>query len=68
MLVDHWTRIAHLLDAGWSLAAVEREVIEPAQGLDEDERAALWLFAWSREAARPARSGRPPVLSAGRGR
>lgn len=68
MLVDHWTRIADLLDAGWSLAAVEREVIDPAQGVDEDERAALWLFAWSRNATRPARAGWEPMLSARSGR
>jgi hypothetical protein len=34
------------IDNGTTLAKVEEELIEPAQ-LGEDERAALWLFAWS---------------------
>jgi hypothetical protein len=40
-------RIAELLDSGLSLAEVERDLIERAGALDDDERAALWLFAWS---------------------
>lgn len=38
--------IAARLHCGEGLAAVERELIEPAHGLSEDERSALWLFAW----------------------
>ncbi len=39
--------VASQLHRGEPLAVVERELIEPAQGLSEDERAALWRFAWS---------------------
>jgi hypothetical protein len=35
------------LDGGARLADVQRELIDTAQGLSEDERAALWLFAWA---------------------
>jgi len=45
--------IAVRLDVGESLTDVQAELIETADGLSEDERAALWLFAWSyRESAR----------------
>jgi alkylhydroperoxidase family enzyme len=48
--------IAFRLRRGERLAEVERELIAPAR-LSEDERAALWLFAWSylRKAERDAR-------------
>jgi hypothetical protein len=39
--------IAQRLDDGYDLAAVEMETIEPVRCLSEDQRAALWLFAWS---------------------
>jgi len=39
--------IAARLDRGDDLAAIETEVINPARWLDDDERAGLWLFAWS---------------------
>ena len=45
--------IALRLDRGEGLARLEDQLIEGALGLDEDERAALWLFAWS---YRPSRS------------
>jgi hypothetical protein len=35
------------LDRGADLSEVQRELIEAAPGLSEDERAGLWLFAWS---------------------
>jgi len=39
--------IAQRLDHGDDLAAVEIEAIEPVRCLSEDQRDALWLFAWS---------------------
>jgi hypothetical protein len=38
--------VAFRLHRRGRLAAVESELIEPAQGLSEDERSALGLFAW----------------------
>jgi len=40
-------QIAAQLDRGDDLAAIETEWIEPVWWLSEDDRAALWLFAWS---------------------
>jgi hypothetical protein len=48
--------VAAQLELGASLDAVEHEVIDAAPTLSEDERAALWLFAWS---YRPHAPGRP---------
>ena len=42
--------IASLLDAGEPLAHVELQ-IDRAYAFDEEERAALWLLAWSHDAA-----------------
>jgi hypothetical protein len=39
--------IALRLERGESLRDVEKELIEPATGVNDDERAGLWLFAWS---------------------
>jgi hypothetical protein len=39
------------LRRGGSLAEVEEEIIEPAP-CDEDQRAALWLYAWSQSSRR----------------
>ena len=39
--------IVFRLHRGEQLGAVESEVIEPTPRLSEDERAALWLFAWT---------------------
>lgn len=48
MALDQLTQeIEVRLDLGSNLDRVEAELIEPADHLDEDERAALWLFAWS---------------------
>ena len=35
------------LEDGALLTEVQDELITPAVGLSDDERAALWLFAWS---------------------
>jgi hypothetical protein len=48
--------IALRLDDGEGLAEVDHELIERASRLSEDERAALWLFAWS---YRPSGSSQP---------
>lgn len=39
--------VAACLKRGAALEDVERTIISPAPGLGDDERAALWLFAWS---------------------
>jgi len=39
--------IAQRLDAGSRLQEVEAELIDPSAELSDDDRAALWLFAWS---------------------
>jgi hypothetical protein len=39
--------VALRLERGAGVADVESELIDAAPGLDEDERAALWLFAWA---------------------
>jgi hypothetical protein len=40
-------QIVARLDRGEDIAAIDTELIKPAPWLSEDERAALWLFAWS---------------------
>jgi hypothetical protein len=35
------------LEAGAASAEVQTALIDSAPGLSEDERAALWLFAWA---------------------
>ena len=39
-------RVRLMLHAGSDLARVERDVIDQAT-LDDEERAALWLYAWA---------------------
>ena len=39
--------IAEQMDEGASLDQVEAELIASQDHLDEEEKAALWLFAWS---------------------
>ncbi len=39
--------ITERMDCGASLDEVEAELIESQEDLDEEEKAALWLFAWS---------------------
>jgi hypothetical protein len=36
------------LDAGRTLEEIERELLDPAP-LGEEQRAALWLYAWSQK-------------------
>lgn len=55
-------QIALWIDGGATLATVEDELIEPAT-VREDERAALWLYAWS-YAQRRRQSPRPVELLA----
>lgn len=40
-------KVASWVDAGRSLDEIETGVLSPSP-LDEEERAALWLYAWSR--------------------
>ena len=40
-----------ILDEGESLDQVEAEVINTATGLNDDQRAGLWLWAWSLQSA-----------------
>ncbi len=42
-------QISSLVDQGMPLDEIETEVLTPATGLDEEQRSALWLFAWSRQ-------------------
>jgi alkylhydroperoxidase family enzyme len=47
-MLDMYRReIARRLDAGDDLDEVEAEIIDVCRELSDDERAALWLFAWS---------------------
>jgi len=53
--------IAELVRRGEQLDTIEAELLSPRSGLDDDERAALWLYAWletEAPAGRPRR--RPP--------
>ncbi len=52
MVTDCRELIAALVDSGCPLPEIEREVIDRDRGLDDDERAALWLFAWAYESTR----------------
>ena len=36
-----------IVERGESLDRVESELIDPARGLSGDQRAGLWLYAWS---------------------
>ena len=59
MLDTYQHEIALALEEGFELSDVERQLIEPARELSDDERAALWLYAWScarrqRQSLRPA--------------
>jgi hypothetical protein len=52
--------VARAVESGMDPEAVLEELIESFDGLTDDERAGLWLFAWS-YAARLARSARRPL-------
>ena len=41
--------ITERMDDGASLGEVDAELIESQDQLDDEEKAALWLFAWSSE-------------------
>ncbi len=47
MLDIYRREIARRLDAGDDLDDVEAEIIDVCPELSDDERAGLWLFAWS---------------------
>ena len=49
------------LDRGEPLADVEAEVVDSAGAASEDERAALWLFAWSYRACVGHDAGQSPM-------
>jgi len=55
-LLDRQLEIAARLDSGEDLRTVEAELIDPAAELSDDDRAGLWLFAWSYRESHP-----PPV-------
>jgi hypothetical protein len=46
-LIELRDTITKRMDHGSSLDDVEAELIESQDQLDDDEKAALWLFAWS---------------------
>lgn len=46
-LEQHRAAIRHWMLAGRSVDWVEREVIDSQPELTADEKAALWLYAWS---------------------
>jgi hypothetical protein len=51
--------VVRRLDVGARLAEVDTDVVAAIPGLSEDERAALWLLAWSyRSGARHSERGR----------
>jgi hypothetical protein len=39
-------RIRQWMEAGSSVESVEAEILASARGLSEEDRAALWLYAW----------------------
>ena len=53
--------IALRLDRGEPLADVEVELVDSAVSVSDDERAALWLFAWSYRASGRHDAGQVPV-------
>jgi hypothetical protein len=61
-------RIRQRISKGASVDAIDRAVEDSARHLNEEERAALWLYAWH-HAHRPHQAGRRErVLDALRGR
>jgi hypothetical protein len=48
LLIDHVRHeLSVRLELGAGLAELQDQVIESAPGPSEDERAALWLYAWA---------------------
>ena len=58
MLDWHRRQIMQRLDAGSDLDEIEDELINSLSEVSDDERAALWLFAWSYRHS-PARAAAP---------
>jgi hypothetical protein len=46
-IIELREKITERIDEGVSLDQVERELIEREDHLGDEEKAALWLFAWS---------------------
>jgi hypothetical protein len=46
-IIELREKITERMDEGVSLDQVETELIEREDYLDDEEKAALWLFAWS---------------------
>jgi hypothetical protein len=63
-------RVRQRISKGASLDAIDRAVEESAPDLEEEERAALWLYAWhhARKPDESARRERVLELLRGRGR
>ena len=57
--------IALRLDHGEELANVEAELVDSAVAVTDDERAALWLFAWSYRENVGHNAGQVPMGLAG---
>ena len=53
--------IDDLVEADVDLARIEQRAIQPAVGLDGEQEAALWLYAWSR-VSRRGETGRGNVV------
>ena len=60
---DLRSAITGRMDEGASLDEVETELIEPQDDLNDEEKAALWLFAWSLD---PPARGRLAAVASGR--
>lgn len=54
-LVELQAAVRAFMSAGRSLGEAEAEIIEPC-GLDDEAKAALWLYAWSFVPPRDQRS------------
>ena len=63
-IIELRSAITGRMDEGVSLAQVETELIEPQDHLDDEEKAALWLFAWSLDP--PPAPGRLAAVTSGR--
>jgi hypothetical protein len=61
-IIELRSAITGRMDEGASLGQVETELIEPQGHLDDEEKAALWLFAWSLDPS-PARGHLAAVTS-----
>lgn len=55
--------IDRLVAAGAELEGIERHAIRPATELDEDQQAALWLYAWASVSRRGEPAARSNVIA-----